>query len=101
MSGPVRRLGDDSARRPELAWREEDHDHAELCLRALHQGLRPELAAKALEPYRNGTIGFVGTYQMSYAMLDYIKRALPKARYVDASDMVDNIKSSRAPRRWS
>jgi Xaa-Pro aminopeptidase len=52
----------------------------------------PELAAKALEPYRNATIGYVGTYQMSYAMLDYIKRAFPKARYVDASDLVDNIK---------
>jgi Xaa-Pro aminopeptidase len=52
----------------------------------------PELAAKALEPYRNATIGYVGTYQMSYAMLDYIKRAFPKARYVDASDMVDQIK---------
>jgi Xaa-Pro aminopeptidase len=52
----------------------------------------PELAAKALEPYRNATIGYVGTYQMSYAMLDYIKRAFPKARYVDASDLVDKIK---------
>jgi Xaa-Pro aminopeptidase len=52
----------------------------------------PELAAKALEPYRNATIGYVGTYQMSYAMLDYIKRAFPKARYIDASDLVDKIK---------
>ena len=52
----------------------------------------PELAAKALEPYRNATIGYVGTYQRSYAMLDYIKRAFPKARYVDASDLVDKIK---------
>jgi len=52
----------------------------------------PELAAKALEPFRNGTIGYVGTYQMSYAMLDFIKRAFPKARYVDASDLVDQIK---------
>jgi len=52
----------------------------------------PELAAKALEPYRNGTIGYVGTYQMSYAMLDFIKRTFPKARYVDASDLVDKIK---------
>ncbi|MEI9803862.1 MAG: M24 family metallopeptidase [Pseudolabrys sp.] len=57
----------------------------------------PELAAKALEPYRNGTIGYVGTYQMSYAMLDYIKRALPKARYVDASDLVDRIKVIKSP----
>jgi Xaa-Pro aminopeptidase len=52
----------------------------------------PELAVKALEPFRNGTIGYVGTYQMSYAMLDYVKRTFPKARYVDASDMVDKIK---------
>src|SRR5450631_2157533 len=52
----------------------------------------PELAAKALEPFRNAIIGYVGTYQMSYAMLDYVKRALPKARYVDATDMVDRIK---------
>jgi Xaa-Pro aminopeptidase len=52
----------------------------------------PELAAKALEPFRNATIGYVGTYQMSYAMLDYIKRAFPKARFVDATDLVDQIK---------
>src|SRR5580698_3789920 len=52
----------------------------------------PELAAKALEPFRNATIGYVGTYQMSYAMLDFIKRAFPKARFVDATDMVDQIK---------
>ncbi|HEY1311712.1 MAG TPA: M24 family metallopeptidase [Pseudolabrys sp.] len=52
----------------------------------------PELAARALEPFRNATIGYVGTYQMSYAMLDFIKRAFPKARFVDATDMVDQIK---------
>ena len=52
----------------------------------------PELAAKALKPFAKGTIGYVGTYQMSYAMLDYIKRTFPNARYVDASDMVDRIK---------
>ncbi len=57
----------------------------------------PELAAKALEPFRNGTIGYVGTYQMSFALLDYIKRALPKARYVDASDLVDRIKVIKSP----
>src|ERR1700730_2405092 len=52
----------------------------------------PELAAQALEPFRNGTIGYVGTYQMSFAMLDFMKRAFPKARFVDATDMVDRIK---------
>src|SRR5665213_1487541 len=56
----------------------------------------PELAAKPLEPFRNGTSGYVGPYQMSYAMLDYIKRAFPRARYVDATDMVDQIKVSKS-----
>ena len=31
----------------------------------------PELAAKGLAPFAKGTIGYVGTYQMSFAMLDY------------------------------
>ncbi|MGA9124164.1 MAG: hypothetical protein WB382_12730, partial [Pseudolabrys sp.] len=52
----------------------------------------PELAAKALKPFAKGTIGYVGTYQMSYAMLDFVKRAYPQARFVDATDMVDKIK---------
>ena len=41
---------------------------------------------------RKATIGYVGTYQMSFALLDSIKRTFPNARYVDASDMVDRIK---------
>jgi Xaa-Pro aminopeptidase len=52
----------------------------------------PELACKALEPYRNGTIGLVGTYEMSFAMVDYVKRKFPDATYVEASDMMDRIK---------
>jgi Xaa-Pro aminopeptidase len=52
----------------------------------------PELAAKALAPFANGTIGVVGTYQMSFALVDYIKRAFPNARFVDASELVDKIK---------
>ena len=57
----------------------------------------PELAAKALEPYAKGTIGLVGTYQMSYAMVDYIKRHLSGARFVDASELVDRIKVIKSP----
>jgi Xaa-Pro aminopeptidase len=57
----------------------------------------PELAAKALKPFANATIGYIGTYQMSYALLDYIKRAFPKATYVDASEMVDRIKVIKSP----
>ncbi len=52
----------------------------------------PELAAKALAPFAKGTIGLVGTYQMSFATADYIKRAFPQARFVEASDLVDRIK---------
>src|SRR5579875_3415360 len=52
----------------------------------------PELAVQALKPYARATIGFVGTYQMSSALLDYVKRALPQATYVDATELVDRIK---------
>jgi Xaa-Pro aminopeptidase len=52
----------------------------------------PALAAKALEPFAAATIGLVGTYQMSYAMVDYIKRQFPNATYVEASDLMDKIK---------
>jgi Xaa-Pro aminopeptidase len=52
----------------------------------------PELAATALKPFAQATIGYVGTYQMSYALLDYVKRAFPQARFLDASEMVDRIK---------
>jgi len=52
----------------------------------------PELAVKALSSYAKGTIGIVGTYQMSFAMVDYVKRHLPNARFVDATELVDHIK---------
>lgn len=52
----------------------------------------PELAVKALQPFAKGTIGFLGTYQMSYAATDYIMKAFPDAEYVDASEAVDHIK---------
>jgi Xaa-Pro aminopeptidase len=57
----------------------------------------PELACKGLEPYAEKTIGFVGTYQMSYATASYVKRKFSKARHVDASDMVDRIKVFKSP----
>jgi Xaa-Pro aminopeptidase len=52
----------------------------------------PALACKAIEPYKDGTIGLVGTYQMSFAMVDYVKRQFPNATYVEASDLMDRIK---------
>jgi Xaa-Pro aminopeptidase len=56
-----------------------------------------ELAAKGLAPYAKGTIGYVGTYQMSFALLDFMKRAFPQATFVDASEMVDRIKVIKSP----
>src|SRR6185436_13249544 len=52
----------------------------------------PELAAKALQPYARATIGFVGIYQMSFAMGDYIMKRFTSARFVDASELVDRVK---------
>ncbi len=53
----------------------------------------PELAAKALAPYAGGTIGLVGTYQMSFALVDYLQKGrFSSTRFVDASDLVDRIK---------
>src|ERR1700689_2017700 len=53
----------------------------------------PELAAKALSPYAGGTIGLVGTYQMSFAMVDYMQKGrFSNTKFVDASDLVDRIK---------
>jgi Xaa-Pro aminopeptidase len=57
----------------------------------------PELAAKALAPYAKGTVGFVGIYQMSFAMGDFIMKKFPRARYVDASELVDRIKVIKSP----
>jgi Xaa-Pro aminopeptidase len=53
----------------------------------------PELASQALAPYAGGTIGLVGTYQMSFAMVDYLQKGrFSNTRFVDASDLVDRIK---------
>jgi Xaa-Pro aminopeptidase len=53
----------------------------------------PELAATALAPYAGGTIGLVSTYQMSFALVDYLQKGrFSNSRFVDASDLVDRIK---------
>lgn len=51
-----------------------------------------ELVAKALRPYAEGSIGLIGTYQMSYALVDFVRRAYPKATYSDASELLDRIR---------
>ncbi len=57
----------------------------------------PELACKGLEPFAEATIGFVGDYQMSYALSTYVRRKFSKARHVDATEMVDRIKVFKSP----
>ncbi len=53
----------------------------------------PELVAKALESYAGGTVGLLGTYQMSFALVDYLRKGrFSNSRFVDASDLVDRIK---------
>ncbi|HEX4237832.1 MAG TPA: M24 family metallopeptidase [Xanthobacteraceae bacterium] len=57
----------------------------------------PELAAKALSPYAGGTIGLVGTSQMSFALVDYLQKGrFSNARFVEASDLVDKIKAIKS-----
>ncbi len=56
-------------------------------------GYDPELAAKALAPYAGGTIGLVGTYQMSFTLVDHLQKGhFSNSRFIDASDLVDRIK---------
>ena len=55
------------------------------------------LAEKALERFAGGTVGLLGTAAMSYALVDHLRRGkLSKAKFVDASDMVDRIKSVKS-----
>ncbi len=52
-----------------------------------------DLAAKALAPYAGGTIGLVGTSQMSFATVNHLQKGrFSNSRFVEASDLVDQIK---------
>ncbi len=57
----------------------------------------PTLAATALKLYAKGTIGLISTYQMSCALADHLRREFPQANFVDATDMVDQIKCVKSP----
>jgi len=56
------------------------------------QRAEAELVAEAVAPYARATIGLVNPFQLSYATGDFLKRALPQATWVEASDLVDRIK---------
>ena len=56
-----------------------------------------ELAQTALGGYAGATIGLLGTAAMSFALVDYLKRGkLSRAKFVDASEMVDLIKAVKS-----
>jgi len=56
-----------------------------------------QLAERSLEKYSSATIGLLGRAAMSFALGDYLKRALLHAKFVDTSDMVDRIKAVKSP----
>jgi Xaa-Pro aminopeptidase len=55
-----------------------------------------ELALRALEPFAHAKIGLVGTYQMSFAFGERLRRGLPDAHLVEASEPVDRIKAIKS-----
>jgi Xaa-Pro aminopeptidase len=47
---------------------------------------------EALAPWARGTIGLLGPYQLSAALVDAVRTALPDARLVDATELLDTIR---------
>src|ERR1700704_2946069 len=56
-----------------------------------------EFAEKALAKYSGGTVGLLGRAAMSFALGDHLRRTLTKAKFRDASDIVDRIKAVKSP----
>jgi Xaa-Pro aminopeptidase len=55
------------------------------------------LAEKAMASFSGGTIGLVGTAAMPSAFVDYLRRGkLSNAKFVEASDLVDEIKAVKS-----
>jgi len=60
------------------------------------------LAERALERFAGGTVGLLGKAAMSFALVDYLRRnKLARAKFVDASDMVDAIKAIKSEEELS
>ncbi len=56
-----------------------------------------DLAARALAPYGRARVGLVGTAQIPFAFVDFLKRgALANADFVEASDLVDEIRAIKS-----
>ena len=54
------------------------------------------LAATALKPWEKGVIGVVNAVQTSAAFVYYLRKDLPGARFVEAAELVDNIKAVKS-----
>ena len=60
-------------------------------------GYDAALAERALEGFSGATVGLLGTAAMSFALVDHLKRGkLSRAKFVDASDLVDPIKAVKS-----
>jgi Xaa-Pro aminopeptidase len=60
-------------------------------------GYDAALAEKPLERYAGGTVGLLGTAAISFALVDHLQRGkLSRAKFVDASDLVDRIKAVKS-----
>ena len=51
----------------------------------------------ALRPWATGTIGLLGPYQLSLALIDAIRGELPQATLVDATELLDTIRVIKSP----
>ncbi len=61
-----------------------------------------EHAETALAPYARGTIGLVGRGTLPLSMMEHLQKGkLSGARFVDASDMVDQIKVIKSEEEWT
>jgi Xaa-Pro aminopeptidase len=56
-----------------------------------------ELAEKALVGYERANIGLVGAAGMSFTFAEYLKNAFKDARFTEASDFIDAIRSIKSP----
>jgi Xaa-Pro aminopeptidase len=61
-----------------------------------------QLAEKALAPYVGGKIGLLGTGAISYALVNTLQKGThSKSEFIDASELVDQIKAIKSPEEIS
>jgi Xaa-Pro aminopeptidase len=59
-----------------------------------------ELLVTALAPFAKGRIGLVGSYQLSAAILDYLRAEMPEAEFIEASEIVDAVRMVKSAEEW-